>query len=74
MFAPHPILMPPSHPRMSKELEYAYDKRWEKPHTTKKQQPYAFTPGDVVTIYNQDEVDPTFNMPFTFVDTELLKP
>lgn len=71
MFKPQSMLQPPSHPRLPKEPEYAYDKRWEKVIAFK-QQPYPFTPGDVVTIHNQDEVDPTFNMPPTFVDATLL--
>ena len=65
------MLMPASRPRLPREPEYAYDKRWEQVKTFK-QQPYPFTPGEVVTIYNQDEVDPTFNMPPTFVDETLL--
>lgn len=71
MFKPKRMLQPPSHPRLPKEPDYAYDKRWEQ-DSAPKQQPYPFTPGEVVTVYNQDEVDPTFNMPPTFVDVTLL--
>ena len=72
MFRPQSMLPPPSHPRLPPEPEYAYDRRWEQDRTFT-QQPYAFTPGDVVTIYNEDEVDPTFNMPPTFVDATYIK-
>jgi hypothetical protein len=72
MFRPVSMLMPPRHPVMPKEAEYAYDKRWEV-YPVKHREPYAFITGAVVTIYNEDEVDPTFNIPATFVDATLLK-